>query len=239
MLPALLGLAKQFRKENAGTYLAGLWEAGLPLCLLWEAHAAKASPYRAPSWSWASMDTSISGGCLITESTFYSKAFFLTIFLATVKAVSCTTGSTDPTGRVTGGNLTIAGKVLNIIGRARGDHDEHTNTHQMHDWDARIAPPPRPHQNWTAKGQVQDFIFGFTADYPLAHCIDLACLLIGEIPTSRAPRALILQKLPFQIKGESYERVGLIDRVVFESSVRSNDWMFLFNNAATKTITIV
>jgi hypothetical protein len=185
------------------------------------------------------MDTSIPGGSLITESTFDSKASSPTIVLAIVKAVSCTTDSTDPIGRVTGGNLTITGKVLNIIARARGDHDEYTTTHQMHDWDARIAPPPRPHQNWSAKGQEQDFIFGFTTDYPLAHCTDLACLLIGEMTTSRALRTLVLQKLPFQIEGELYERVGLIDRVVFGSSVRSNDWMFLFDNAATKTITIV
>jgi hypothetical protein len=48
ILLELSDLAKQFRKGNAGTYLAGLWEVDLPLCLLWEAHAAKASPYRAP-----------------------------------------------------------------------------------------------------------------------------------------------------------------------------------------------
>lgn len=38
---------------------------------------------------------------------------------------------------------------------------------------------------------------------------------------------------------ERYERVGLIDRVIFGSSVRSNGWMFLFDDAQTRMVTIL
>lgn len=264
-------MAKQFQKANAGTYLAGLWEADFPLCLLWEAHAARTSTYRAPSWyvlpwvfsvlvsplgkeeipkdyswgkltlgllrSWAAMDTSIPGGSLITESTFDSKASAPTTILAKVESVSCTTDSADPTGRVTGGYLTITGKIIEIVAKAPRERDEGSTLQGLYDWDARLAQVPRPLAwgNLLPNRREEKFTLGFHADTPLSSPGELACLLIGEIPSSRAPRALVLKMLsPGQ-----YERVGLIDRVIFGSSVRSNDWMPLFDNAPTRTITMV
>lgn len=241
VLPALSGLAKQFQKSGAGTYLAGLWEADFPLCLLWEARAAKASLYRAPSWSWASMDTSIPGGSLLTESTFDSKTSAPTTILATVESVSCSSDSSDSTGRIAAGYLTVRGKVLDIIAKEPMDNQE-DNTVQgqgHYDWDARLARQPQPRGKWIPRRGVENFTFRFHADTPLSKPRELTCLLIGEIPASQAPRALVLQKLPAGSGQVLFERVGLIDRVIFGSSVRSYNWMFLFEHAPLETITIV
>ncbi len=63
-LPALLGLVEEVRKRVSYTYFAGLWEQGLYCSLLWKAFIPgslrRAEKYRAPSWSWASVDGRIS-----------------------------------------------------------------------------------------------------------------------------------------------------------------------------------
>ena len=238
ILPALSGLAKQFQRSNGGSYLAGLWEADLPLCLLWEAHAAKASSYRAPSWSWASMNTSIPGSSLLTESTFDSKASAPTTVRATVESVSCTSDSTDSTGRITAGYLIITGKVLDIIVLDPAAQQEEPGIGGRYDWDARIARQRRlDGSRWTPRGTT----LSFHADTILSHPKELYCLLIGEIPSSQAPRALVLRKRPIALESQEslYERVGLIDRVIFGSRVRSSNWTFLFEYAPLRTITIV
>lgn len=71
-LPALAGLAQRFQKlsnERTGHYLAGHWENDLPSSLLWHRDRfplslagpkpARPTVYRAPSWSWASMEGSV------------------------------------------------------------------------------------------------------------------------------------------------------------------------------------
>jgi hypothetical protein len=65
-LVALAGLAMEiaqiFQRDD---YLAGLWQSGLPYSLMWTAHGdtdntiVRPSKYRAPSWSWASLDGNI------------------------------------------------------------------------------------------------------------------------------------------------------------------------------------
>jgi Heterokaryon incompatibility protein (HET) len=61
-LPALAGLAKQFQDYKRGRYLAGLWEDTLVEDLLWHIDFPSARPekWRAPSWSWASVDNEAS-----------------------------------------------------------------------------------------------------------------------------------------------------------------------------------
>jgi hypothetical protein len=56
-LPALAGLARLFSEKLADDYLAGLWKKSLIKCLFWDIRRARTlSYYRAPSWSWASLD---------------------------------------------------------------------------------------------------------------------------------------------------------------------------------------
>jgi hypothetical protein len=57
-LLAISGLADRFEGDGKQTYLAGLWQAQLPLSLLWKCVKPERQPevQRAPSWSWASID---------------------------------------------------------------------------------------------------------------------------------------------------------------------------------------
>lgn len=76
-LPAMAGLENHYRTENCpdDTYLAGLWMHHLPGSLLWRLRRVRCSldelnifaafhprrpiNYRAPTWSWASLDGDI------------------------------------------------------------------------------------------------------------------------------------------------------------------------------------
>ncbi|KAK5791068.1 hypothetical protein VI817_006377 [Penicillium citrinum] len=60
-LIALAGVAEEFHRVFGGRYLAGLWERKLAEGLLWMVHTPRSrrSGYKAPSWSWASVDGEI------------------------------------------------------------------------------------------------------------------------------------------------------------------------------------
>ena len=60
-LPALSGVAKYLQSKLGGTYLAGLWKENILFQLSWRINArdtlnSRLSEYRAPTWSWASID---------------------------------------------------------------------------------------------------------------------------------------------------------------------------------------
>ncbi|RSM05391.1 hypothetical protein CDV31_009629 [Fusarium ambrosium] len=70
-LIALSGVANLFRNVTGDQYVAGLWRSALPRLLCWERHignsdetqkarGARPAAYRAPSWSWASIDDPVS-----------------------------------------------------------------------------------------------------------------------------------------------------------------------------------
>ncbi|ETI20382.1 hypothetical protein G647_08417 [Cladophialophora carrionii CBS 160.54] len=70
-LPALSGIASEFHKMLNSAYLAGLWESNLLPDLLWyhdcsrsaalgNSSSSRPPRFRAPSWSWASIDGSVS-----------------------------------------------------------------------------------------------------------------------------------------------------------------------------------
>jgi len=74
---AMAGLASNYHSSTGSTYLAGLWQEGIEKQLLWSSvHGLKSrsrqqpessgntrpSEYRAPSWSWASINGPISNG---------------------------------------------------------------------------------------------------------------------------------------------------------------------------------
>lgn len=62
-LVAISGIAKVFGESNKHTYLAGLWKDTLPLGLCWMvddgSKETRPTEFRAPSWSWASIDAPI------------------------------------------------------------------------------------------------------------------------------------------------------------------------------------
>jgi hypothetical protein len=106
-LPALSGVTSGRQDQ----YLAGMWRG----ILLESLHWAPAIPtpqttnwahrpyhYRAPTWSWASIESPIRH----VETEFY-KSHHSAIFLATVISAHCTPEGRDPRGRVSNGTLKI------------------------------------------------------------------------------------------------------------------------------------
>jgi hypothetical protein len=116
-LVALAGIAKAFSQQhNLGEYLAGLWREEMPNNLLWrvaDSRVVKGKPphtiirqqaYRAPSWSWASVD-----GC-ITYSLSPGKGS--RSYLAEVLDVKVTPLHNDPFGHIAGGYIEIVGYLI-------------------------------------------------------------------------------------------------------------------------------
>lgn len=119
-LPALSGLAQLRKHARGGVYLAGLWQDSLVHDLCWyhtrDYNSAKTggvghrpAEYRAPSWSWASVDTD--SGC----SFWWTGAILIHPIspwaeprqACTILESFCQPKTADPTGEVRSGFLDI------------------------------------------------------------------------------------------------------------------------------------
>jgi hypothetical protein len=114
-LIALSGVARQFANHslkldvNDPKYYAGVWGSDFPRGLLWRTEdrsARRATKYRAPSWSWASLDG-------IIEPPFTGKItgkWLCKLFLAEIFYCQ----SENVFGPVTGGFLPVRGRLIEV-----------------------------------------------------------------------------------------------------------------------------
>lgn len=107
-LVALSAIAQRLQKASGYTYLAGLWFPTLMTDLLWTGYRGRLihSKYRAPSWSWASADGSIS-------FPLYSDHQLKTEPIAHFQSGECTTHplDTSKTGKVSDAQLRLTTKL--------------------------------------------------------------------------------------------------------------------------------
>ena len=113
-LIAISGLAKLFALKLGDNYLAGLWRRYVEGGLLWcksiasddhyteKANTRRPEKYRAPSWSWASVDGSVNPGLARKGPE----------FRYVVEDVQLSYLTEDKTGEVTGGWLRLRGTLL-------------------------------------------------------------------------------------------------------------------------------
>ncbi|KAI5923474.1 HET-domain-containing protein [Camillea tinctor] len=115
-LIAVSGLAEDMRSKlkvlnpDYGDYIAGMWRVSLPRCLMWTVMgpSERPTPYRAPSWSWASVKGVISfpkintGDCLVSVDT-----------------VEIINKGDGVTGQVIGGLITLRGPLCISRGARR------------------------------------------------------------------------------------------------------------------------
>lgn len=127
-LPAFSGLAQQYQPRLGSEYLAGLWRENLVADLMWFAYpdyGIEAKPYstnrprkwRAPSWSWASVE----GPVLFSKDYYISEAEACAesitclaeitdvTSLVEIISVECSASSLDPMGTVAMGRLVVKG----------------------------------------------------------------------------------------------------------------------------------
>jgi Heterokaryon incompatibility protein (HET) len=130
-LPALSGIAKRFQRAYKMTYLAGLWGQQLIDDLCWYTdrqlgRRRQLATYRAPSWSWASVEAPIQ----FTQPCEFSNLdangnLKDTMILGNLMDQSrileakCTSASKDPTGSVSCGTITIFGYMATATYRYR------------------------------------------------------------------------------------------------------------------------
>jgi hypothetical protein len=112
--PAISGIASKIRKATHSEYLAGLWKGNLASDLLWsvysmkttKAESSKLDTWRAPSFSWASLDAAVTYTQLDEEE---RKAFVPTIALL---ASTITPKGLNPLGTLTNASITLRGPVI-------------------------------------------------------------------------------------------------------------------------------
>jgi hypothetical protein len=123
-LLALTGLAKQYMARNrlqAQDYLVGMWKPQLPHSLLWRVEQGRRpSRYRAPTWTWASID----GEVKYPEPATSARETCIEILELDMKyhPPSPSTGAVDPFGLVQAGSkMRIRGFMAR--GLLRRTHD--------------------------------------------------------------------------------------------------------------------
>jgi len=114
-LVAIAGLARRAHMILTGNYLTGLWSRQIHIGLAWMIEAAvsasRVHTYRAPSWSWASMDGPVSWGLIDgwiqSEDGFLESAVSLQNWSVEVEGP-------DPFGPVKRAELVVTGRVKRI-----------------------------------------------------------------------------------------------------------------------------
>jgi serine/threonine protein kinase len=117
-LPALAGVASKIAEKTGYAYVAGLWRqdllpTGLHWCRDFATIPIARPPYRAPSWSWASIDSPV----------VWSKSLPEENVSAEVEVIHCKISlpsKISPFGAVSGGYIEIKGLLKEVIVKRSG-----------------------------------------------------------------------------------------------------------------------
>jgi hypothetical protein len=125
-LIAISGVADYIRRETSCEYLAGLWKESLPQALLWQNPPTlkprfqkagcqyfreKVKVYRAPSWSWASVDGPVNFGNCVKDHEHSENWQSQLSTRCEILGCEVKCDSVDPCGQVSGGYIKIRGPV--------------------------------------------------------------------------------------------------------------------------------
>ncbi|KAL9114352.1 MAG: hypothetical protein Q9227_001774 [Pyrenula ochraceoflavens] len=238
-LPAIAGLAALTKSVCGSRYVAGLWTENLVNGLLWTCVNAgivgsRSRTYRAPSWSWASMDGTVQ------YNTWPLPRFENTCRLLSGK---CDAIGPDPFGRVSSGDLVIRGLTVQaVVDVDQSNNSNYENSHTRNTFRA-----------WLLR---DDLRAEFAADesISLTEQTDssrmVLCLQLGHSTDyqdryeSTVSLVLIPSRAPPSSPSQSprYERIGVLHHTVQAHDpggpqfVYGQDW---FHDAEEKAITII
>ncbi|KAF1954676.1 HET-domain-containing protein [Byssothecium circinans] len=110
-LVAVAGIARAIQEAIRDEYCAGLWVQSFPTQLLWlsASDELQPQPYRAPSWSWASVDTGVTSGDYETTPSEEIK------ILAKIISHEVVTATHDPFSEVTSGIIRLSGYLFTVV----------------------------------------------------------------------------------------------------------------------------
>ncbi|RDW88276.1 hypothetical protein BP6252_00308 [Coleophoma cylindrospora] len=200
-LPAVAGIATTLYALDGCRYLAGLWDDDLQHNLLWSRHFAappnaRPNQYRAPSWSWAAIDSQVVWHKSVMEIPRDTRA----------KILECTTtpcSSASPFGGVENGYLRIRGPMQKAAIKHPQKEDllEGSSLEKF----AFVHLDARPTRN--IKDSTVEYLW----------CLEVLAgvgLVLKEMKTSDSG----IDETYVTIEQEKFERVG-----VFWMSVENND----------------
>lgn len=201
-LPAFSGVARKFQPVLGPRYLAGMWETGLLSQLCWMATSPGKRPaeYRAPSFSWASVDGEIVHPLSELD---IPREEVIARYQLSILDIYCDPASSDPTGSVRAGTLTVRGRVIQANYMRLPDDTlnatDNTNLDFRPDLRHRVVK--------------DDILYTFTPDdetlvldqrTPTVYCLRVA---IFEWSPDYVPNAFIVLRVSESDPG-CYERVG-------------------------------
>jgi len=185
-LPALSGIAKRILSGREDEYLAGMWKSTLAEDLAWRVEencASRLTFWRAPTWSWASVDGRIRMPNIKKQDC-----------CAEIIHAHCKPSGADPTGAVLEGSLVLKSRVIRSLRSDKGIPLCYYHDRQGTQSVARIYPD----FTWTPAEDAS-----FRLDNP-------CCLKIGTLDNGRyvIEYFLILRATN---EGYAYERIGLLE----------------------------
>lgn len=189
-LVAISGLAKMMLSLCDDTYLAGLWLRQLPTELLWQVRGRRSdgsrsyrpSTYRAPTWSWASVEGPVFP-CIPNDD--------FTLCIKIQEAMTIPASGNDEAGAVMAGHIRLFGAaiqgILTLGSQTPNTFQDklHINGHECPG--NAFADVPRPNLK-----------------------LEITCLIVcwGKILDDENLYMLLLQAAPGKPRGW-YERVGM------------------------------
>lgn len=115
-LPALSGCAKDIGRITGDAFLARLWRASYPEGLLWVVNVPvdqpRASVWKAPSWSWASTDST-----MVIDYIYAMRTRHRQCFQERISEVECVSRGVDKTGAVKSAHVWIRSSLCPVYHR--------------------------------------------------------------------------------------------------------------------------
>jgi serine/threonine protein kinase len=147
-LPALAGVARKIAEGSGQAYVAGLWkEHLLPTGILWSRDFATVPlirpQYRAPSWSWASIDSPVIWSKTLPGEKLDPRVEIIDCHVSPLSNIS-------PFGALSGGQLVIRGPMQRVTVTRPGSEQllkrGRFSSFAFAQWDALDTKPATPQQ---------------------------------------------------------------------------------------------
>jgi hypothetical protein len=233
IFPAISGIAKQFQIARPSSYIAGLWQASLLSDMLWTCKpparkddsqplwSCRPSPWRAPTWSWASVKGHVEFINTHDGVNFYCEVAGTNVVLA----------GTDPTGEILEASVIVRGHMI----PAKVQYTESAVDKQHQPWSLLKLDILNNHVNNT----WVDYDCSLPAKNHVPDEAKVGCLVIGECVPSGALLALIVKQSP-EYGCENWERLGIVQ--ISKAPHRSGglgEWLGMLGSSEVVTMRLV
>ncbi|KAL3296891.1 P-loop containing nucleoside triphosphate hydrolase protein [Colletotrichum asianum] len=218
-LVATSAIAKDMKKHlshlgESSVYLGGLWRSRMPRNLLWQVSnpAKRPERYRAPSWSWASVDNA----SWFTSHEGYS--WFPKRHRVLVSVIEATTTplTSDDTGQLQGGSLTLKCRLLRAV-LAKGPREGQIGAEKLE----TIEGIRTHHQREKWAGYLMRFD---TVEDERCSPVLFVPIQVEEDKENRADESRIRGNyygLVLEKSGNNYKRIGKLRYDVYEPTLGS------------------